>query len=239
MLKIVQKFHFEEVPDNKKIARYFSREKFERLIKNNTIWFSNAKLFKDMHERQIPESFFSKWPVESRESYIKIDNAKTDVISAFISCWTCFESENYALWKIYNPDSDGVCIVTTVGKLKDQLKRVRDDVITCKVEYIDPDDTNTQIELPWISFGPDKMPHGIRLKEMYKILPYKYENEIRAIIYGRSKEKGIEVSINTCELIDRIYLNPFMNIDDALNYKMELIKTFKQDVFRESIIKER
>ncbi|MDD2300109.1 MAG: hypothetical protein PHU69_10780 [Fermentimonas sp.] len=68
MLKITSTVSLESIPHDTKIARYFTREKIDRLTKERTIWFANVKSFKDKHERQIPDAFFKDWPRDSVNS---------------------------------------------------------------------------------------------------------------------------------------------------------------------------
>ena len=237
MLKITNTVGLESISHDIKIARYFSRDKLDRLIKERTIWFANAKTFLDSHERQIPDAFFKGWPKESVNSYVKINKLKDDKISAFVSCWTVFDGENYALWKIYDPESTGVCIVTTVGELLQQVNR--SDLVLCYIEYINPNKVEQRIDLPWIVYEPGSIPHAMRVKEKFKILPYKYENELRGIIYEIGQDSGIAIHTDMVALVKEIYLNPFMNEDASLLLKKELEKLFDFAIFKESIIDEK
>jgi hypothetical protein len=227
----------ESIPAATSIARYFSREKFDLLVKGKMLWFANVKTFQDTHERQIPEAFYASWDEDRREAYKTTIAAKDSQISGYVSCWTVFDSENYALWKIYDPNSNGLCIVTTIRKLKEQIKP--EDAILCKVEYIDPTDKGKRIDMPLVIYEPTNIPHAMRVKEKYKILPYKYESEIRAIIYRMSKEKGLAVPVNLKEMVNEIRFSPFMKEEDAFAYKSELIATFDSAIFRQSIICEK
>ncbi|MDD4549121.1 MAG: DUF2971 domain-containing protein [Syntrophomonadaceae bacterium] len=237
MLKITSTVSLESIPHDTKIARYFTREKIDRLTKERTIWFANVKSFKDKHERQIPDAFFKDWPRDSVNSYRTISTKIDEKISAFVSCWTMFDGENYALWKMYDPESTGVCIVTTVGELLQQVNR--SDLVLCYVEYINPNKVEKRIDLPWIIYEPGSVPHAMRVKEKFKILPYKYENEVRGIIYKIGEDSGIALHIDVVAFVKEIYLNPFMNKDASLLLKTELEKVFDPAIFKESIINEK
>lgn len=237
MLNITNTIGLENIPHNIEIARYLTREKIERLIKEQAIWFADATSFADKNERQIPEAFFRGWPSDKVNSYKDINTLKDEKISAFVSCWTLFDGENYALWKIYDAESTGVCIVTTVGELLKQVDR--SDLVLCYVEYINPNKLEKHIDLPWIIYEPGSVPHAMRVKEKFKILPYKYENELRGIIYGIDNDPGISISVDVVALVKEIYINPFMNKDASLLLITELEKVFDSAIFKESIINEK
>jgi len=79
----------------------------------------------------------------------------------------------------------------------------------------------------------------MRVKEKFKILPYKYENELRGIIYGIDNDPGISISVDVVALVKEIYINPFMNKDASLLLITELEKVFDSAIFKESIINEK
>lgn len=237
MTKIINTIGLKKIPNELKIARYFTREKFEKLIKANSIWFSNATFFNDNRERQMPEAFFNGWVSEQKDFYKGIANWIDENVPVYISCWTKFDSENYALWKIYDPNSTGVCIVTTVGELIKQISR--EDVLICEVDYLNPNDMNLKIDTPWVEYN-DVFPfHTLRIKEKYKILPYKFEEEIRAIIYDSCKREGLEITVNPKELVKEIYINPFMSKENVLRARDKIEQNFGEEVLRESIIDEK
>lgn len=221
--------------DNQNIARYFCRSKLERLLGTKEIWFANINTFPDKHERSIPDNFFVNWTDERKVNYLKINELKSNAIPAYISCWTKFDSENYALWKIYDPNNDGVCILTTVGKFKKLIKR--EDMFMCEVNYINNGDKG-KIDLPWVIFNGDSTPVSMRVSETYKISPYKYEEEIRSIIYSTEKVAGIPIKVDLKALVDQIYLSPFANDKLILETKTLLTKIFDETIFQKSIILE-
>lgn len=208
MHEIISTVGLEQVSDDIPIARYVNSKKLKTLLEKQEIWYSDVKKLYDKRERNIPDSFFKGWSKESKQGYMTINNAKNAAVWAYVSCWTKFNSENYALWKIYNSDNMGACLVSTVGKLKKAINR--NDMFICEVEYI-PLKGDKKIELPWVFYESGSVPHCMRVIEKYKILPYKYEDEIRSIIYSRRKNKGIALKVNLKEMVDEIYVSPFSN----------------------------
>jgi len=170
-----------KVDDNIPIARYYSREKLEKLLEERSLWFSNAEKFSDSKERTIPEGFYSeRFKPSQKEEYQKIADSRKKYIKAYISCWTKFDSENYALWKIYDTKSSGACLVTTVGKLRAELEKNRKDIITTEVEYVDLNNGSQLCDLPWVVYKNFVPP--IRMTENFKQKVYSYEQEIRFIV---------------------------------------------------------
>lgn len=236
MRKIKDKLGIDELDDNIRIARYFNNERLKDLIETQKIWYANSDTFVDVHERKIPKSFFKNWPKDSEKRYCEYYDLFTKGIKAYISCWTRFDSENYALWKIYDPESKGACLVTTVGKFKKAIKR--QDMFMCKVKYIDLNDS-IKIDLPCIQYEGEEVPHTIRATECYKIKAYKYEQEIRSIIYSKSIKRGLKEEVDLASIIDEIYISPFSNEKQTKETLELLCSRFDKSIIKYSDIIER
>lgn len=224
--KIIHTMGIDEINDSTQIGRYLSREKLIKLINNQEIWFSNADTFPDKNERKIPEGFFANFNTEAEEGYRRINDAFNIAVKAFVSCWTKFDEDNYALWKIYDKDSNGVCIVTTVGKLKNEINKSRKDMIMCEVEYVNMEDRTKKLDRPWLLYDNNSLIKNIRVSEKFKIKQYHYEEEIRSIIYGVEKSNGFGVKVDLKNLVDKIYVSPFSNKEEMTKTKNELLKMF-------------
>lgn len=235
-MKKIESFHHNIIipGDDLKIARYFNYEKLKDLLDSKKLWFSNADNFEDNNERKIPDSFFKDWSEKSKEGYLRIKNAKDKVVKAYITCWTEFDAENYALWKIYDRESNGICLVTTVGKLKKALDRT--DMIICKVRYYDNEDKG-KIDIPWLMY---ENKGAVRVSEAYKIKPYKYEQEIRGIIYDSLNNggNGFVVPIDLFEIAEKIIISPFANEDTVYDLRSKLSELFNPNIISDSIIDE-
>lgn len=225
-----------DVPGDIRIARYFTREKLEGLIAEQSIWFANADSFSDKKERSIPEGFFKKFKPEQKEFYQTLHKVQDENRKAYISCWTVFDDENYALWKIYDKGSNGACLVTTVGKLRAAIEKARPDAITVKVDYVDLKDRTKKYELPWITYNPDQNMSTVRMTEKFKQKPYKYEEEIRFIVYGTRNIEGFPVALDLTSLIDKIVISPFSNDKVASETRGILKKKFDEAIFCDSVI---
>ncbi|WP_238656071.1 hypothetical protein [Paenibacillus piscarius] len=139
MLKELQKF---EVDEELKICRYMNLPKFMSLLTNSSIFFTRADKFEDPLEGEMPEAakkelfdkdFFNVDLYAIISKFIgrevtkvglaeeTINMYKSYKSTTFISCWTSFQAESYALWKIYGEDY-GVAIQTNIGKLKNLIE---------------------------------------------------------------------------------------------------------------------
>ena len=165
------------VGDDEEIIRYMSLSKFMSLLTFKELFFTNVKVFEDAHEGEIPASFFKGWNENFEEGYKNIQSHINPVRNVYANCWNKFNGqESYALWKIYTDEDSGVAIKTTVGKLKKALNNKKIKVYEMK--YIDSfENKNISVRFPKFEFHEVLSP----LREVYKIKPYSYEEEIRAL----------------------------------------------------------
>ena len=228
----------DDVSDDIIIARYFTREKLEILVDKQELWFANIEKFTDKKERTIPDGFFNNFTQAQKSYYKKLHTLLDEKRKAYISCWTKFDAENYALWKIYDKCSNGACLITTVGKIKEALEKIRADVIVTEVEYVDLEDRTKKYNLPWVIYESDTNSSmtRVRMTEKYKQKPYKFEQEIRFIIYDKAGNDGFGEKLDFAALIDRIVLSPFANDEEQNHTKDLLKKLFSEKIFEKSVI---
>jgi len=112
----------------------------------------------------------------------------------YANCWHINSSENYALWKIYTNNDDGIAIKTTVGNLRDCILH-KDGFCIGKVKYYNYRTENAN-------------PNSISIFDLSlrKRKEFEYENELRLISWFMDKPI-IKVDLN--KLIDEIYISPF------------------------------
>lgn len=207
--------------DDEEIIRYMSLSKFMSLLTFKKLFFTNVKYFEDAHEGEIPEGFFKNWSEEAENGYNSVQSSVTHIRNVYASCWNKFKGEeSYALWKIYTDTDSGVAIKTTVGKLKKALGNEK--VKICEVQYISSfENKDIDVKFPVFEF------HGRQkhIREVYKVSPYSYEEEIRALFLEMSNEepgKTLEIDLN--ELIEAVYVSPFAK-EWFFNLIKETIKT--------------
>ena len=197
---------------NTKIIRYISFPQFFHMVENELFYFSLASSFADRNEfSALSEEFSSSFqgiselptgagigtisngnPVDLGE-IARIDKeAKLKKEMTYVSCWSLGHDENYALWKIFSVDSEGVAILSTISSF---LNSFSDHTITShqKIEY-----GKNQVNLNPL---------------FYKNDCYKYENEYRFLIEKDNKTKlplkylGQNTKLQT--LIHEVRLSPF------------------------------
>ncbi|MEA5083612.1 MAG: DUF2971 domain-containing protein [Lachnospiraceae bacterium] len=218
-MNIVKINNLTNVDENTRIARYFKFDHFKQLVQNKNLYLSNANKFTDKNERRLPPQFFMYKNKKTEEIHNKMENGKNEIVHAYISCWTEFIEESYAFWKIYVPDNNGVCAVTTVKKLRDSMMDDK-NLIICKVDYIKTSENRTNCTIPTVDF--DEFPYSHTLKEVYKIYPYEYEKEIRLVKFLKSNKTNVNLDlVDELNIFDEIYINPFANeetVDKLQNF---------------------
>ena len=200
---------------NLTICKYMDFLKFMSLFHYEKLYFSRADRFQDKMEGKIPEAFFNNFSTTEKIAYEKIHKSyKEHKTKTYISCWSEFHEESYAMWQIYSK-TYGLAIQTTVEKLEKAL--ISSHAIIRKVKYIDYNSKDEMIEVP---MAPSDGTDNLR-RNFFVIKPkfYEYEKEIRAIIVSKEEELYQEIPIDLNFLIDEIIISPF-----ASRWAADLIK---------------
>lgn len=207
--------------DKTKIIRYMSLSKFYSLITSNTLWFPRPDQFTDEFE-----GFAT----------IEINNKGADYFRklSLISCWNEFESESFALWKIYLGNKQaGIGLVSTVGDFMQSITNDddRDSITPYKVQYVNPNKKYN---------GMNNMILITRKKDFYT-----FENEIRFNYYeggGRDFEqpKGKAIALDPVKLIGKVILSPYMPIWIRNSLESILEKfNLQQIILEESLVRDK
>lgn len=193
------------VPDDTIIFRYMDFVKYMELLENEQLFFCNTKRYEDKFEGEMPESFYKNWDENMKEGHKYLNEILDKKHSCYTNCWNNDEEESYALWKIYTKSETGIAIKSTVGDLKKSLNN--DSIKIYKVHYINSfEKLDEHVEPP---FEHRNTVASRRVKEVYKLSAYRYENEVRAIYRDKSEECGKRIDINLRKLINKIYVSPF------------------------------
>tara|TARA_R110002033_G_C3818167_1_gene232828 strand:- start:94 stop:849 length:756 start_codon:yes stop_codon:yes gene_type:complete len=207
---------------NTVIWRYVGLDKFLDLLMSQELFFTNAAKMSDKYEGLIPkrnQDYLLK-SIKSEglsredaelERQIRLRQIHSLKELTLLNCWTINQSESYALWKIYLGGSkSGIAIRTTVSKLTKAIKNGNDsfneDIFLSRVKYTD-----------FIKEEPENRFNVITTKNKF----YDYEKELRLFIFHYPLSEGgirppynvsigrrLKVDLN--ELIDEIYLSPFV-----------------------------
>lgn len=196
--------------DDTPIFRYMDFSKFMDLLENKHLFFCNAQYFEDEYEGKIPEGFYKGWSKEARDGHEPLSEMINEYFKGYISCWNKGEVESYSLWKIYTNPNTGIAIKSTVGDLKKALDN--HSIKMYKAEYVDFKEKEVDCEPPCYSREVANE-NGLMITrdvvEVYKDMPYAYENEIRAVYITNIEKNGINFGINLSTLINEIYISPF------------------------------
>ncbi|MPM56996.1 hypothetical protein SDC9_103813 [bioreactor metagenome] len=215
-----------ELSGSMRVARYFTYDKLKDIIDNERLYFHNCELFDDDNERKRIERGRYK-NQKARRISIKIHNALINECKAYVSCWTIFEDENAALWKIYDNTSTGACIVTTVEKLRKQLDQ---NILIGQVSY----EENANI----LFIDIEGIASNYLSTEFVKISPYAFEKEVRAVFFSKETSNSIKMGINFESLVDEVYLSPFANSKNNLRTEKLLLKRIVKNKIKQSTISE-
>ncbi len=196
-------------------------DKFLDLIITQKLFFTNAKRMTDKYEGTVPKRNRQHYKRSLKEEGYSLHEANSEANSRYwmvesmraytlLNCWTMSKNESYALWKIYLDGAKaGVAIKSTVSKLIRSIESGADPldekIYISKVNYSD-----------YIK-NPDSRFEVTITKNKF----YDYEKELRLFIFnfpesegGSSEEYEVEigrtVDIDAIELIDEIYLSPFV-----------------------------
>ncbi|CAA7389592.1 hypothetical protein [Chryseobacterium fistulae] len=242
---------------NYKIVRYLDLVKFLSLLQTKKIFFARLDTFEDKYEGTIPyltKFEYKEW-YKNFAQHRLLDILKTSIEEhvekemkdeedarnqyrklVCVSCWNKYNSESYALWKIYSDLSKGVMISSDIEKIVNAFKITKENIQISEVRYID--------------FKTERMPMGnMNYPIIHKNIHYDYEKEIRLIhtvnldkgwIYDWKSEenefgKYIDIDIN--ELIDEIIISPnspkwFFNLIENLCKTYNLKKIIRYSDLR-------
>ena len=180
--------------DTDTVWRYMSFEKFADILATESLFFTRADRYDDKFEGYVPQSKTLSY--ESSGSQI-VPNFRQYIMC---NCWHHSDEESMAMWDKYHLRNSGIAIKTTIGNLKNSLPD-EPNVFIGKIEYIEDYNQIDMLE----DVPPDIWLH---YPYFYKRTPFKYEQEVRAIIDIASilqddpYEFGRSLKINVKTLID-------------------------------------
>jgi hypothetical protein len=210
------------------MARYLSLYKFISLLKEGKMFFCRLDKLEDKFEGTMTETAFDQLmseykylrdvrqffdrPITDKEFEVmaksRIGLAARMKSNFCVNCWNRYETESYALWKIYGGQDQGIMIKTTYAKLIDAFSKEPRNLYCSEVKYMD------------YSKDPSDIGNVI-IPITRKRKPYSYESEIRLIHgvdlkngldYDWSKEEyknGMMMKVDLSELIKEVIISPF------------------------------
>jgi hypothetical protein len=166
-------------PDNTVLWRYLDLAKFMDMLERRVLWFARADKFEDPlegtytdaeldHLRSLPSIPTPSGTARIGDSYLR--GTKMMRSTNFISCWRAGADESMAMWDLYRKGSGVIAIKSTIGRLKEAVGHYGKPVYVGEVKYVD------WKAAPW--------DNNLLAMCVRKVLAYKHESEIRAMIWG-------------------------------------------------------
>lgn len=136
----------------------------------------------------------------------------------YISCWTCEEDEDYALWKIYSDYKSAIAIKTTVGKLIDSIS---DEKSIQRIGVVNYFNRNSGYVFRGNTYQ--------LFFEKRKYFSFEYEIRVLTELIFENYEEllkhplGTSINIKPEILINEIYLAPLadMNLKNLIELKLK------------------
>ena len=236
--------------ENYKIVKYMDLAKFISLLHSKSLFFCRLDKLEDKFEGSSPKlnleynkywyrQLYDQKHLKSSnvdESVAKDISDRNNMEEKFkslncVCCWNRYNSESYALWKIYSDLNKGIMITSNVEYLIKSFEATPENIQLSEIRYI-----NYETDV----IGKVNLNYPIT----HKNIAYNYEDELRLIhlvkfenglFYDWNSEinsVGKQLSNNLEILIDEIILSPyspkwFYEIIQDLTTKYNLNKKIK------------
>ncbi len=219
---------FKEPADNLTMARYMTLAKFISILKDKNLFLCRLDKLEDRYEgtlskpsyQRIMEEYryirdelkFFERPISDSEfehkarERVKFSEQMKPLFC--VNCWSKYESESYALWKIYGASEQGIMIKTSYYKLKQAFEKESRQIYCAEVIYKD--------------YMTEIVESGNMFSAVYtKDKAYSYESEVRLIhqvdpIQGcehdwtqEEFENGVMAEVNLELLLEEVVISPF------------------------------
>ena len=159
-----------QLEDKDTVWRYMSFEKFANILATGSLFFSSADKYDDKLEGRIPELIMRYY----KSAGIFFDPELRQYIMC--NCWHHGNEESMGMWDKYHLRNSGIAIKTTLGNLKISLPD-EPNIFIGKVDYeVESIENQNQIEIL------EDTENLLYYPYFYKRKPFKYEQEVRAII---------------------------------------------------------
>ena len=203
--------------------RYFTIVKFEKLIKDQSIYFCRADKFDDPLEGRTPRGTVREMYRSSPQFVADAVHMVRDLFrgKTYVSCWREDQEESQAMWSSYAANATGVAVKTTVGRLKSSIT-AEESFVLARVRYLD--------------FDSHPNVNDVHQQMLIKSLDFQAESEVRLIhltdvLGGRLDvvmqpkiELGINLKTNLCDLVEEVVMGVNASESDLEIVKKGLIE---------------
>ena len=189
--------NFPSPSDDTVLWRYMDFTKFVSLLERKALFFCRADLLGDPFEGSISPVTPPALPADFKPGPIKVHqfDLREVVRLASVSCWHAAEFESEAMWRLYARERDGIAIKTLFSSFKDAILG-GEDVFAAPVQYRD--------------YRTDRIPFGNAIAPLFhKRMSFKHEQEVRAIIFGKSEGAGCYCNVDLAKLVQDVVVAPF------------------------------
>jgi hypothetical protein len=233
-----------------------SLEKYESLLREQSLFFCRADKFSDPYECSIPKKEFDYRISEKKFLYDERVNYKTDrnfdleiakrnannlaythkefKRATTVNCWHINNNESDAMWQLYLKNNEGVAVRTNKKKLYKSLEIIKENICVSKIRYINYEND--------IWFHSKNFPfegYNFLTPVFHKRIEFEHEKELRLYHHVNSREKedywetqpntmGEMIKIDLKNLVENIIFHP--SADSSTKEKIiRLTKKYTQD----------
>ena len=169
--------NIKEEDKEKYIYRIISFEKLMEMFETEKMTLFKPRLWEDPFENYILNYFEKDYKKENFDFNFRN--------SLYANCWS-LNNRSDALWRIYSPSKNGVCIRSTIMKLFKSLydKGGHYSKISCfigKVIYLPQGVINKKLDNFKKNFNKNPIGSGLADTLLFKRTAFEYEKEIRLI----------------------------------------------------------
>jgi len=193
----------QKMPNDTKIWRYLTFDKFNDLINTQALYFARLDCFTDNLEGTAPISNLKNIAMDTRlneeqkkESFrLFKTRMESNRKNGFASCWHINDDVNFKMWDEYADDPcQSICVRSNIKRIATSLTKSGVPFISEPVRYFDEPYFNQNVY--WFP-------------TLFKRAKYSFENEYRCILYVHGLERpGIKIPVDLPYLINKIYVHP-------------------------------
>ena len=208
----------QEIELNKPVYKFISLQRFLDMLDNNYLYFRNVSKWDDNWE--IPTRLFQD---EGLEVLGKLFFDKDRWRETFATCFTEWYDTD-AMWRIYSPNKNSICIETTAAMLLQELTAYNNEysvyyapIIYCSLSASDAREIFNEekaTEYPAQFYGSylkrDSFAHEREVR--LAIQSPKYNSE------SKNSPDGIRLPVNLRNIVRRIIIDPRLTQREAAFY---------------------
>ncbi|GAB6269729.1 MAG: DUF2971 domain-containing protein [Smithella sp.] len=197
-----------ELTDDTILWRYLDTAKYIDFLQGRELFFCRGDQFEDKYEGSFTSSLKNAIEQAYRKNHIAMtyeEFKKRLRERVFVNCWHKSPNDSMAMWQLYGKTNLAVAVTTTVGKLREELERVRPERFLSikKVTYVKY----------WRDPALDIKPYSNVFA--YKVTAYDFEKEVRVIIDRFDDEfeipvveTGMRVKVRSGQLLISVVIMP-------------------------------